>query len=77
MTNVDNGNVSQSSFITTVFYTTFEHFLNGSYKTFRPTYTGFTTNDTTQSYNEIFHIPNSVGFINLGSTFLFDVVFEK
>uniref|UniRef100_A0A6C0LDF5 Uncharacterized protein n=1 Tax=viral metagenome TaxID=1070528 RepID=A0A6C0LDF5_9ZZZZ len=69
MTNPDSSTSdSQSSFITTVFYTTFENFLNGSYKTFRPTYTNFTTNDTTQSYNEILHIPNSVGFINLGST---------
>jgi len=68
MTNSDNGSVSQSSFITTLFYTTYENFLNGSYRGFTPKYTGFTTNDTTQSYNEILNIPNSVGFINLGST---------
>ena len=68
MTNRDNANDDQSSFITTLFYTTYENFLNGSYKGFTPKYTKFTTGNSNQSFNEIFNIPNSVGFINLGAT---------
>jgi hypothetical protein len=67
MTNVDNGNVSQSSFITTLFYTTYENFLNGSYTGFTRKNTSFTSSSN-QSFNEILNIPNSVGVINLGST---------